>query len=180
MAVPTGGKPVNKIGRRLMTWALWLAPVVVLIALLGDWFDPPHLKIASATRKCGFAMEINMIRDAEDYCKTAMEIANGPHKIPPLELARANTQAAALAIHELRVEEALALCGRAVVEWKQVGGRYHEEEKAESINACEALIVAAKDRKKAFRPSLSERFPSASRWARSDLERESATGKKAF
>jgi len=180
MAIPVGGKPVNKIGRRLITCTIWLAPVVVLIALLGDWFDPPHLKIAGATRKCGFAMEINMIRDAEDYCKTAMEIANGPHKIPSLELARANTQAAALAIHELRVEEALALCGRAVLEWKQVGGRYHEEEKAESINACETLIAAAKDSKKAFRPSLSERFPRTSRWARADHERESATSKKTF
>jgi hypothetical protein len=174
------GKPVNKVGRRLITWAFWLAPVAALVALLGDWFDPPYMKIGGATRKCGFAMEINMIKDAESYCKTAIEIANGPYKIPSMDLARAYTQAAALAIHELRVDEAVALCGKAVPEWKQVGGRYHEKEKAESINACETLIAAAKDRKKAIHPALSERFPRPSRWARADYERESATSKKTF
>jgi len=172
--------PINKLCRRLLTWTLWLAPVVALVALLGDWFDPPHQKIASATRKCGFAMEINMIKDAEGYCKTAIEIANGPHKIPSLELARANTQAAALAIHELRVDDAVNFCGRAVTEWKQAAGYYHEEEKAESINACEKLISAAKDRKKVFRPSLAEGFPRPWKWARADQERELGTSKKTF
>ena len=121
-----------------------------------------------------------MIKDAEDYCRTAMEIANGSDKIPPLELARANTQAAALAIHEMRVDEAVALCRRAMLEWKQVvGGLYRPEDKAESIHACETLIAAAKDRKKVFRSSLYEQFPKASNWARADREREFGT-KKTF
>jgi hypothetical protein len=132
------------VGRRLITWTICLTPVIALIALLGDWFDPPHSKIASATRKCGFAMEINMIKDAEDYCKTAIEIANGPLRISPLDLARANTQAAALAIHQQRVDEAVNLCRKAVLEWSRVTEKYYEREKTESIHACETLIAAAK------------------------------------
>ena len=135
-----------------MVWIVWLAPAIALIALLGDWFDPPQKKIAGATRKCGWAMETNMIRDAEDYCKTAIEIANGSHQIPALDLARANTQAAALAIHRRRVDEAVSLCGKAVLAWKEVRETFHEKEKSESINACETLIAAAK-KSPAFRRS---------------------------
>ena len=168
---------MNAFGRRLIVWILWLAPVVALIALLGDWFEPPHKKIASATRKCGYAMEINMLKDAEDYCKTAMEIANGPDRIPSLELARAYTRAAALAIYQMRVDESVALCGKAILEWKQAIVLSREEERTESVNACQILIAAAKDRKKALRPSLVDQFPSASKWVRSDLERDPVKSK---
>ena len=69
-------------------------------------------------------MEINMIKDAEAYCKTAIEIANGPHNIPVLELARAHTQAAALAIHDdHRVRSRLQKGFEFPFERKTFGGR---------------------------------------------------------
>jgi hypothetical protein len=141
---------MNNLGRRLVVWIAWLAPVVALFLMLGDWFDPPHVKIGGATRKCAWAMGANMIKDAEDYCRTAIGLANGPHKIPVLELARAYTQAAALAVSQRRVDESVVHCRKAVAAWKQVKPVFEEREKTESINACETLIAAAAKRKKTF------------------------------
>jgi hypothetical protein len=135
---------MNKISRRLIMWTMSLAPLVALVALLGDWFDPAESRVASATRKCAWAMGTNMIKDAEDYCKTAIEISTGQAKISSLVLARTNTQAAALAIHQLRVDEAVGYCRKAVVAWNAVTQNYYEKERAESIHACETLIAAAK------------------------------------
>jgi hypothetical protein len=131
---------------RTAAWAAFLALAAALVALLGGWFDPPESKVASATRKCAWAMGVGMIKDAEGYCKTAIDISAGPHKISSLVLARANTQAAALAIHELRVDEAVDYCRKAIRAWAGVTQHYDEKEKAESANACEVLIAAAKRR----------------------------------
>jgi hypothetical protein len=128
--------------------ALFVATAGFVVLALFGWFDGPSQRADSEARKCGSARSINLLGDAERYCRNAIEIVKNDAKIQSEVVGLVYVEAAALAVVRERIEESAAHCRIALVAWGEpdTAGREStvfvpREVRQESVEACEYLVA---------------------------------------